>query len=127
LNKKDLKLFEKKLLEEREKLLENMARLEANVLSKNQKESSGDLSSYSFHMADLATDASEREKAFLFASKEGRLLYHIDEALRRIYKNEYGVCQSCGEGISKERLEAVPHARLCIKCKEEEERAKRGR
>jgi DnaK suppressor protein len=127
LNKKDLKLFEKRLLEEREKLLENMARLEANVLSKNQKESSGDLSSYSFHMADLATDASEREKAFLFASKEGRLLYHIDEALRRIYKNEYGVCQSCGDAISKERLEAVPHARLCIKCKEEEERAKRGR
>ncbi len=127
MNKKDLKLFEKKLLEEREKLLENMARLEANVLSKNQKESSGDLSSYSFHMADLATDASEREKAFLFASKEGRLLYHIDEALRRIYKNEYGICQTCGDEISKDRLEAVPHARLCIKCKEEEERAKRGR
>jgi RNA polymerase-binding protein DksA len=94
------------------------------VLSKNQKEAAGDLSSYSFHMADLATDASEREKAFLFASKEGRLLYHIDEALRRLYKDDYGVCQTCGETISNDRLEAVPHARLCIKCKEEEERAK---
>ena len=127
MNKKDQKRFEKRLLEEREKLLQNMARLEANVLSKNQKESSGDLSSYSFHMADLATDASEREKAFLFASKEGRLLYHIDEALRRLYRNEYGVCQNCGATISKDRLEAVPHARLCIQCKEEEERAKRRR
>lgn len=124
MNKKDKKRFEKRLLEEREKLLENMARLENSVLSKNQKESSGDLSSYSFHMADLATDASEREKAFLFASKEGRLLYHIDGALRRLYKNEYGVCQTCGDDISKDRLEAVPHARLCIKCKEEEEKAK---
>lgn len=124
MNKADAKRFEKRLLEEREKLLQNMARLENSVLSKNQKESSGDLSSYSFHMADLATDASEREKAFLFASKEGRLLYHIDEALRRLYKNDYGTCQTCGEDISKDRLEAVPHARLCIKCKEEEERAK---
>lgn len=124
MNKRDQKRFEKRLLEEREKLVENMSRLESSVLSKNQKESSGDLSSYSFHMADLATDAAEREKAFLFASKEGRLLYHIDEALRRLYRNEYGVCQNCGSDISKDRLEAVPHARLCIKCKEEEERAK---
>ena len=127
MNKKDVKRFEKRLLEERERLLENMAHLEANVLSKNQKESAGDLSSYSFHMADLATDASEREKAFLFASKEGRLLYHIDEALRRLYRNEYGVCQTCGDDISRDRLEAVPHARLCIKCKEDEERTKGGR
>lgn len=127
MNKKDAKRFEMRLLEERERLLENMARLESSVLSKNLKESSGDLSSYSFHMADLATDASEREKAFLFASKEGRLLYHIDEALRRLHRDEYGTCQACGEEISKDRLEAVPHARLCIKCKEEEERAKGGR
>ncbi len=127
MNKKDLKRFEKRLLDEREKLLRNMSRIESSVLSRNQKESSGDLSSYSFHMADLATDASEREKAFLFASKEGRLLYHIDEALRRLYRNEYGVCQNCGEQISPDRLEAVPHARLCIKCKEEEEKAKSRR
>ena len=120
-NKRDAKRFEKRLLEEREKLLDNMAKLESSVLSKNQKESSGDLSSYSFHMADLATDASEREKAFLFASKEGRLLYHIDEALRRLYRNDYGTCQTCGENISKERLEAVPHARLCITCQRQEE------
>ena len=127
MNKKDLKRFEKRLLEERERLLQNMAHLENRVLNKNQKDSSGDLSSYSFHMADLATDASEREKAFLFASKEGRLLYHIDEALRRLYRNEYGACQTCGESISKERLEAVPHARLCIQCKEAEEKAKQRR
>jgi RNA polymerase-binding protein DksA len=126
-NKKDSKRFEQRLLEEREKLLQNIARLENKVLNKNQKDSSGDLSSYSFHMADLATDASEREKAFLFASKEGRLLYHIDEALRRLHKGEYGVCQTCSKGISKERLDAVPHARLCIMCKEKEEKAKQRR
>ena len=37
-------------------------------------------------MADQGTDAMEREKAFLFASQEGRFLWHIDEALRRLYR-----------------------------------------
>jgi DnaK suppressor protein len=122
-NAKDLKHFEKRLMEEREKLLQQLAHLEKDVLSQTQKDSSGDLSAYTFHMADLGTDAMEREKAFLFASAEGRLLYHINEALRRIYKEEYGKCESCGQPICKERLEVVPHARLCIKCKEREEKA----
>ncbi|KPJ61670.1 MAG: hypothetical protein AMJ46_00925 [Latescibacteria bacterium DG_63] len=126
-NKKDLKHFEQRLMEERNKLLEQLAHLEKDVFSQTPKDSSGDLSAYTFHMADLGTDAMEREKAFLFASSEGRLLYHINEALRRLYRNEYGNCESCGEPISKERLEVVPHARLCIKCKEKEERAAQGK
>lgn len=123
MNKKDLNHFEKRLLEEREKLLAQLTHLEKDVLSKTLKDSSGDLSSYSFHMANLGTDAMEREKASLFATAEGRLLYHINEALRRLYRNEYGKCESCGQLISRERLEVVPHARLCIKCKEKEEKA----
>jgi RNA polymerase-binding transcription factor DksA len=74
-------------------------------------------------MADQGSDAMEREKAFLFASKEGRYLYHLDEALRRLYRypEQFGVCEECGETISLERLDALPHTRLCIRCKEREE------
>jgi RNA polymerase-binding protein DksA len=72
-------------------------------------------------MADQASDAQEREKAYHLASSEGRLLYHIDEALARIRGGTYGVCQSCSKRISKSRLEVVPHARLCIECKKAEE------
>jgi RNA polymerase-binding protein DksA len=75
-------------------------------------------------MADLGTDAQEREKKFQLASKSGRLIYHIDEALRRIKDGTFGACQTCGKDISKARLEAVPHARLCIDCKEKEEKNK---
>ena len=127
MNKKDQKHFEKRLLEEREKLQKELARIEKDVFSTTQRESSGDLSAYSFHMADLGTDAMEREKAFLFASSEGRLLYHVDEALRRLYRNEYGKCETCGGAISKERLDVVPYARLCIKCKEKEEKDAGGK
>ena len=88
------------------------------------KDAGGEHSAYAYHMADLGTDAMEREKTFLLASKSGRLLYHIDEALRRIRTNAYGKCHQCGEEIAKTRLEAVPHARLCIACKEIEEQQK---
>src|SRR5690606_22619489 len=87
----------------------------------------GETSAYSCHMADQGTDAMEREKAFLFASQEGRFLWHIDQALRRLYKTPetFGKCHNCGEDIAFERLDALPHARFCISCKQREEDAKK--
>jgi hypothetical protein len=76
-------------------------------------------------MADQGTDAMEREKQFLFASQEGRYLWHVNEALRRLYKtpDRFGLCHTCGKEINFERLDALPHARLCIECKEKERMA----
>jgi DnaK suppressor protein len=122
--KKELEKYEKLLLGKRAELLKEMGLLKRAAMDTTIKDSTGDLSSYSYHMADQGTDAMEREKAFLFASKSGRLLYHIDEALRRIKDKTYGKCQRCGKQISQARLEAVPHARFCIACKEKEEREK---
>ena len=122
----ELKELETRLLEERRKILKEMGHLESTVLKVNQRDSSGDLSGYSFHMADAGTDAMEREKAFMFASKEGRTLVEINEALRRVYRGEYGICESCGLPISRGRLEAMPMASLCVACKEKEEKAQRG-
>jgi RNA polymerase-binding protein DksA len=126
MRKKDLEKYEKLLLAKRAKLIQEMGLLKKNAEA-TIKDSSGDLSSYSYHMADQGTDAMEREKAFLFASKDGRLLYHINEALRRIKDKKYGKCMQCGKAISSARLAAVPHARLCITCKEKEELEKAGK
>jgi RNA polymerase-binding transcription factor len=123
---KDMKEFEDRLLTERGRILKEMGHLENTVLKVNPRDSAGDLSGYSFHMADAGTDAMEREKAFLFASSEGRSLMEINAALRRLYNGEYGVCESCGLPIARARLEAMPHARLCVSCKEKEERASRN-
>ncbi len=122
LTKKDLAHFEQRLLEERARIIKQLAQYD-DTFADTLQGSDGDLSAYSFHMADQGTDAMEREKAFLFASKEGRLLYHTDEALRRLYKtpDAFGICEECGADIGFERLDALPHARLCIKCKEREE------
>ncbi|HVP06481.1 MAG TPA: TraR/DksA C4-type zinc finger protein [Candidatus Acidoferrum sp.] len=121
MKKADLKKYEDLLLAKKKALLDEMG-----VIGTTIKDASGDLSSYSYHMADQGTDTMDREMAFMFASKSGRLVYHIDEALRRIQEGTYGKCQSCGKQISAARLEAVPHARLCIECKAKEEDQKAG-
>jgi RNA polymerase-binding protein DksA len=124
-NKKDLKHFEQRLLEERDRLMKELAILRESIRSGTQRDSAGDLSAYSFHMADLGTDAMEREKQFLFASAEGRQLNMVNEALRRLYQGDYGTCEACGEPIARERMDAMPYATLCIECKEKEERRAR--
>jgi RNA polymerase-binding protein DksA len=123
----ELEKYRQLLLKKKKELLEEMGIIMDSHVSTTVKDSTGDLSSYSYHMADQGTDNMERELAFMFASKSGRLVYHIDEALRRIDRGEYGKCVECGKQIGKKRLEAVPHARLCIACKSAEEGKKAGR
>ena len=122
MEKDKLAQLEQRLLEERERVLEELGFFDENY-HESTRAASGDLSAYSFHMADQGTDAMEREKAFLFASKEGRQLYQIDDALRRLYRQPdgFGQCVECEEPIDWERLEALPYATLCIACKEREE------
>jgi RNA polymerase-binding transcription factor DksA len=119
-----LDAIERLLLRERDKTLRSIGRF-AEQSRLTRESADADLSSYSFHMADQGTDAMEREKSFLFASKEGRYLYRVEEALRRLYKSpeEFGKCHSCNQEIPFARLEALPHARYCLDCKTREEQA----
>lgn len=48
-------------------------------------------------------------------SLESRLK-DINSALEKIEKGKYGICEKCGKPIPKERLEAYPEARFCLKC-----------
>jgi RNA polymerase-binding protein DksA len=124
--KKQLAHFEKRLLEERRRVMKELGH-HGDVFGSQSEEGDGESGAYSFHMADQGTDAMEREKAFLFASQEGRFLWHIDQALRRLYKTpeRFGLCHGCGQSIAFERLDALPHARYCIDCKQKEEDAKK--
>ena len=124
MKKKDLEHMKKLLLEKRKEMIEQMNFIKEVEMNSTTKEASGDHSSYSFHMADQGTDTMEREKNFFYAQRDGRLIYHLDKALERIEDGTYGQCDICGEDINIARLKAVPHARLCIKCKSNEERTK---
>jgi RNA polymerase-binding transcription factor len=126
LTAKDLQHFEELLIEELKRIRKEMGHLETTVLKVNPRDSSGDLSGYSFHMADAGTDAMEREKAFMFASVEGRKEGEIRAALQRILDGSFGTCENCGQPIARARLEAVPSVRLCVTCKQKEEQASRS-
>lgn len=113
----EIEFYKNLILKKREKLLEEINYLKESSLQRSIPDYSGKPSTYSFHMADQGTDAQEREKAFLFASREGKFLNHLERALDRIADGTYGYCQKCGKLISRERLKAVPHATMCISCK----------
>ncbi len=115
--KKELKFFRNLIERKREDLIKEIDYLRDTAMNSTVKEASGDHSSYSFHMADQGTDSMEREKAFLFASREGQYLNHLNEALRRIDADKYGICAKCGNLISEERLKAVPITTQCVACK----------
>jgi len=124
LNKKQLKHLEKRLMEERARAAKSVG--VCDEMAKADRESGdSDLAAYTDHMADQGTEAMEREKAALFATKEGRYLYRIEEALRRLYNDPetFGTCHTCGAEVGFERLDALPHARYCIDCKVKEEEA----
>ncbi len=122
MNKKELEKFKKLLLKIREKMCDELKHITENNLSKSQKDAAGDLSGYTYHMADVATDTYDREFSLNIASNEQEILFEIDEALKRIEDKSYGNCLKCDKKISKRRLTAVPYARLCISCQTKEER-----
>ena len=70
---------------------------------------------------DVASLASTEQLAALVAKVELRELKEIEDALARINSGSYGVCKVCGGTIRKDRLEVLPYATLCVKCKELEE------
>jgi RNA polymerase-binding protein DksA len=73
-------------------------------------------------MADVATDTYDREFSMGIASNERKVIYEIDDALKKIEEGTFGICEGCKNLITKVRLKAVPHARLCIKCQEKKEK-----
>ena len=119
--------IKKQLEDKRKQIADGIDHITNDNLNLSQRDASGDLSGYTFHMADVATDNFDREFSLEMAGTEQQLLNKIDEALKKIQEGTFGNCETCEATISMERLKAVPYARLCIKCQEEEEKkAKRG-
>ena len=72
--------------------------------------------------ADQGSRASEREHEVSLANNARDLIAQNQRAIERIDEGSYGVCESCGGPIGKERLRAFPRATLCVMCKQREER-----
>ncbi|MFH1857182.1 MAG: TraR/DksA family transcriptional regulator [Candidatus Omnitrophota bacterium] len=124
MNKEELKKYREKLVTIKNTVQGNIKHIGKDSFGTSQKEASGDLSSYTLHMADMASDSYERDLAFDLVANEQELIYKIEESLMRIDEGTFGKCQSCGKKISKARLNIVPYAAFCVPCKQKEEKNK---
>ena len=123
MTKQEMLKYKKLLIQIREGISGDISHITKENL-KSQKESSGDLSGYSLHMADMASDSYDRELSLNIAGGEQEIVYDIDDALKRIEEGSFGQCISCSKKIPQKRLNAVPYAKYCIQCKSKEEKNK---
>ena len=122
LNKKDLTEYKKLITKRKNEILDSISRISEDTLKKSQKDASGDISGYSFHMADVATDNYDREFSLGQASNDRKFLYELEDALKRIEEGTFGVCEECKSSLTKARLTALPYARLCLDCQQKREK-----
>lgn len=106
--------YYKHLLELRERLLNQMSGL--------AKESAEEMASYSLHMADSGTDNFDRDFALSLLSSDQDAIYEIEEALKRIEKGTFGICELTGKQIPKARLDAIPWTRFTVEAQAQLER-----
>jgi RNA polymerase-binding protein DksA len=102
--------FRKRLEEERENLIAQMDRLGIT-----EQDNPG----YSTHIADDATEVFENTKNHALRQNLQRLLGRVNDALAKVDKDTYGLCEDCGGRIDRARLKAIPYATLCIQCQQQ--------
>lgn len=109
-----------KVKAEWQKFYQNLLDLHARLrdqMSGLAKESQSQMESYSLHMGDSGTDNFDRDLALGLLSSDQDALYEIEEALKRIEKGTYGVCELTGKPIPRARLDAIPWARFTIEAR----------
>lgn len=116
----DIESVKRRLIEEREGILEERRRLVEDT--SRSMEEAVDEDGNDSHMADSASETLDREMELSIGDNADHLLESIDAALGRIDTGAYGNCERCGQPIASDRLEALPWATKCIECKRLEER-----
>lgn len=123
LGKRESAEFRRLLQDERMRLLAELETMEEHIPEIEEQVGMDIGGSYDEDLADVASDTFEREKGLALESTVQQMLAQVEEALMRIDAGTYGVCLRCGGPIDHARLRALPYAKLCIRCKELEERS----
>ena len=117
-SKAKLKKFRETILKRMEEISHEMDDIKVGILDKgNPKAGLSQDSVFSVHMADAGSDSFEKEKSFMFMSRESDYYNNLSHALERIDQEDFGVCKICGGLIPEERLLEVLNATKCVDCK----------
>jgi len=115
-NKNDLRHYESLLKKERKQVIQEIENIEQKIKI-DSPEGNVDANPYPYHWADIASQEENKEVDSQILSQMSRKLEMIDNALEKISRETYGKCEICGKFVEKERLEIIPYARYCKKCR----------
>ncbi|MBQ0050440.1 MAG: TraR/DksA family transcriptional regulator [Treponema sp.] len=107
--------METELLSQKEQILKSLAEQNSDYKKLVENEAPGD-------EVDIASDVIDGKMLETLGVQDQNRLLAINNALERIKKGVYGICPICHQEIPQERLETIPEAVLCIKCKSAQER-----
>ena len=108
------KVYYQRLVEMRDELIDEVQALSRQSLHSHKQ--AGE------ELADIGSDNFNREMDLSLMSEEDRHLQLVQEAILALKEGTYGTCMDCEKKIQEARLEAKPHARLCIQCKSKREK-----
>jgi DnaK suppressor protein len=106
----------KLLLAERESYTSQAAELKAQADSLALEHEPGDVQ-FDEEGGEGGTSSVDRELDLILSGQALATITEIDLALAKINSGTYGICELCGKEIPEPRLEALPHASLCVSCK----------
>jgi DnaK suppressor protein len=113
MNKKEREEFRKELADKKEAIIQK--------LSGFINESKEMESNVAQDLVDKAETSYTKEFLLSLSDAERSQLLLIDEAMKRLQRDEFGVCQMCGKDIGRKRIQAIPWTPLCIECQEKTE------
>ena len=118
MRKLNLDKYEKMLHDERDRIHREMEVIEQTISYDDSRMGQSELADYDQHPADSATDTFEKEKDLAVRDAFRDTLGRIDEALGKLSRGTYGICDRCGRDIPSQRLDALPHAIYCVECQD---------
>jgi RNA polymerase-binding protein DksA len=119
----DTNRFREILVEERQRVLDAISYLHEETPGSLEDETEEIMGTSDNHLGETATATLDREIDYSLEENSEQVLRAIDHALERMEEGTFGICETCGQPISEERLEAIPYATQCIDCRRKGERA----
>lgn len=116
-------ILKSRLETERKRLTEELEQLEASATPSDERREGSPFGK----REEEATEALELEKRLVLERRIKEQLVGVEHALHKFEEGTYGLCDSCGQSIDPARLEAIPEASLCIKCKAQQAKNAKGK
>ena len=114
--------YKEKLIKEKSKITGLISEMRDNTVFGNttnhtsEKYTSGELSTYDNHPADIGTEVYMQDMQNSLTNHEEGKLNDIETALDKIENGTYGICDVCHKSIDQDRLDILPETNLCSEC-----------